>query len=75
MVLALVKNAIPEKKKCLAEEGIQRCNRRSELLDSLKGRVKTLKTSRVPKARDELGVIIKAIDCQGDKVRKQLGVR
>ena len=75
MVLALVKNASPEKKKCLAEEGIQLCSRRSELVDSLRSRVKILKASRVSKDRDELGVIIKAIDCQDDTVRKQLGVR
>ena len=75
MVLALVKNASPEKKKCFAEEGIQLCNRRSELVDSLRSRVKILKASRVSKDRDELGVIIKAIDCQDDTVRKQLGVR
>ena len=31
--MTLVKNASPEKKKCFAEEGIQLCNRRSELVD------------------------------------------
>ena len=69
MVLALVENGSPEQKKGLAEAGIQLCKRRSELVNSLRSRVKTMKFSRVAKDRDELGVIIKAIDCQDDTLR------